>query len=254
MSKEGEKKYYDNKGLAEIYHSANKPFSDHSCGPMLAEIGAIISLLPPPPLKILDLGCGMGWTSIFLAKRGYEVIGVDISDCAIENANKIKKQEKTKNLDFLAGDYEKLNFNNDFDVVLFFDSLHHSLDENAAIRSAFNALKKEGMLICSEPGLGHDKTKISKMEVKNLDVTERAMPPVFLKKIGRKAGFLNFNVYPRANFINMCLYKDSVPVPGYISFPKLFQKIFKYKLVRTLATFFLITFYKKLDGIVVMKK
>ena len=43
-----------------------------------------MGFLPDPPARILDMGCGGGWTSIFFAKRGYEVVGQDISQDMID--------------------------------------------------------------------------------------------------------------------------------------------------------------------------
>jgi S-adenosylmethionine-dependent methyltransferase len=35
--------------------------------------------LPPPPVRSIDLGCGQGTQALRLARRGYEVTGVDAS-------------------------------------------------------------------------------------------------------------------------------------------------------------------------------
>jgi 2-polyprenyl-3-methyl-5-hydroxy-6-metoxy-1,4-benzoquinol methylase len=35
--------------------------------------------LAPPPVRIIDLGCGQGTQAVALARRGYEVTGVDAS-------------------------------------------------------------------------------------------------------------------------------------------------------------------------------
>jgi len=35
--------------------------------------------LPPPPVQVIDLGCGQGTQALRLARRGYEVTGVDAS-------------------------------------------------------------------------------------------------------------------------------------------------------------------------------
>ena len=35
--------------------------------------------LPPPPVRIIDLGCGQGTQALRLARRGYQVTGVDAS-------------------------------------------------------------------------------------------------------------------------------------------------------------------------------
>src|SRR2546430_16388417 len=86
MAKSGEIKYLSNLGEAGVWHAANKPFSDPGCGRYLAELGAILALLPPPPARLLDLGCGTGWTSVFFARAGYEVVGLDLAPDMIEPA------------------------------------------------------------------------------------------------------------------------------------------------------------------------
>ncbi len=43
-------------------------------------------VLPPPPSRLLDLGCGTGEHTRFLAEQGYEVVGVDSSETMLENA------------------------------------------------------------------------------------------------------------------------------------------------------------------------
>src|SRR5688572_24424069 len=43
--------------------------------------------------KILDLGCGSGWLSIYLARAGFEVHGIDIAPHALELAQQWAEQE-----------------------------------------------------------------------------------------------------------------------------------------------------------------
>lgn len=96
MTKQGEKEYLKNLGEDGRKHSISKPFSDNNCGGYLAEISAIITLLPKSPAKLLDLGCGAGWTSCFFAKVGYDVLGQDISGDMINCANINKNKEQLK--------------------------------------------------------------------------------------------------------------------------------------------------------------
>jgi len=44
------------------------------------------SLLPDPPARVADLGCGTGSVSVLLAESGYEVLGLDFSPRMIERA------------------------------------------------------------------------------------------------------------------------------------------------------------------------
>jgi len=123
MPKQGEIDYLRNIGPEGITHSVNKPFSDALCGRYLMEIGAIMTLLPPPPARLLDLGCGTGWTSLFFARRSFDVVGQDIAPDAIEYACSQKKHQKIRNLEFIVSDYEDLSFKEEFDCAVFFDSL-----------------------------------------------------------------------------------------------------------------------------------
>ena len=68
-------------------------------------------------LKIIDIGCGTGRHSIELAKRGYSVTGVDLSDSMLKKA---KEKAGRQNLDipFLQHDARSLPFDREFDVAL----------------------------------------------------------------------------------------------------------------------------------------
>ena len=68
-------------------------------------------------LKILDVGCGTGRHAIELTKRGYYVIGIDLSESQLERA---KEKAKASNLviDFQRQDARNMPFNNEFDVAI----------------------------------------------------------------------------------------------------------------------------------------
>ncbi|MHB9155615.1 MAG: class I SAM-dependent methyltransferase, partial [Endomicrobiales bacterium] len=124
MVKQGEKEYFRNIGQEGITHSINKPYSDDKCAEYLMEIGLIMGLLPSPPARLLDLGCGTGWTSFFFARRGYSVTGQDISADAIDCANKTKVRELLGEAPtFIECDYEQMRYADEFDCAVFYDSL-----------------------------------------------------------------------------------------------------------------------------------
>jgi len=68
-------------------------------------------------LKILDVGCGTGRHSIELAKRGYKVTGIDLSDSLLEKAKEKALKENLK-VKFIKHDARKLEFNKEFDVAI----------------------------------------------------------------------------------------------------------------------------------------
>jgi ubiquinone/menaquinone biosynthesis C-methylase UbiE len=210
--KRGEIDYIKNIGNEGANHALNKPYSDKKCGLYLIDIGSIIHLLPSLPAKLLDMGCGTGWTSILFAKKGYTVTGQDISDDMIELANRNKGKENLPNLGFRKGYFETINSTENYDCVVFYDSLHHAEDERAALTVAYKSLKKDGILITLEPGGGHSKANISIDVSKKYGVAEKDMPPYYIIKIGKEIGFKRFKVYSRYSNNEVTeLYDSEIP-------------------------------------------
>src|SRR6478735_526174 len=71
-------------------------------------------------LQVLDLGCGDGTTAIPEAKKGANVLGVDIAGNLVEAGNKRAKAEDLSNCSFQLGDASDLNELKDqsFDLVV----------------------------------------------------------------------------------------------------------------------------------------
>jgi SAM-dependent methyltransferase len=194
MPRQGELSYYEVIGEAGRHHAIGKPFTDPSCGYLLMRVGTILSLLPPPPGRVLECGCGTGWLAHLLQRRGYEVVGTDVSAHAIELATTHPAFNQDSQPTFLVGDSEHLDFADEFDAVVFFDSLHHSVDEAGALRSAYRALHRGGVCVTSEPGRGHHAN--SQEVVAQYDVTEKDMPADHIIRLGKQIGFRSGTAYP----------------------------------------------------------
>lgn len=83
---------------------------------------------------VLDLYCGIGTISIFLAKYVKKVIGIEIVEAAIKDAKENAKLNNIDNIDFYAGDVEKLLPNvlkttNTTPSVVFVDPPRKGLDK-----------------------------------------------------------------------------------------------------------------------------
>src|SRR5688572_16530242 len=79
-------------------------------------------------LKVLEIGCGLGTDGAQFAKAGAEYTGVDLTDAAIELA---QKRFELFNLPgkFQTADAEDLDFADDsFDLVYSHGVLHHTPD------------------------------------------------------------------------------------------------------------------------------
>ena len=66
---------------------------------------------------ILDLGCGTGNHALILAKRGYKVTGVDISENMLTLARR-KAAKAGLNIELIKGDITRLDLGKKFDAVI----------------------------------------------------------------------------------------------------------------------------------------
>lgn len=207
--KQGEREYYARLDANGIAHSLGKPFSDQNCGHYLASMAALFSLLDPPPRRIVEFGCGTGWLSLFLAQRGYDVLGIDISTDAVAHARADAAARGITRARFEACDYESFA-EQGFDYAVFHDSLHHAESELDALRCAYSALTPQGCVITFEPGSGHHATEAARAVVELYGVHEKSMPPAHIVRTGKAAGFRRHLVLPQPHEHHRLIYR-----PGY---------------------------------------
>jgi SAM-dependent methyltransferase len=100
-----------------------------------------------PNHKILDVACGRGRHSIFLHSKGAEVVGIDLSEMSILEAQKNQK----KDLRFYVQDMREPFMEKDFDIVcnLFtsFGYFETQKENLKVLQNIYNALKENGLLI-----------------------------------------------------------------------------------------------------------
>ncbi|MFX0099669.1 MAG: class I SAM-dependent methyltransferase [Candidatus Hodarchaeota archaeon] len=85
------------------------------------------------PCKAIDLGCGAGNYAIYLARKGFDVLGVDLAPTAIKLAreNAVKKNAECK---FLVADLlnDLSELPRDFEFGYDYEVLHHIFPEKRA--------------------------------------------------------------------------------------------------------------------------
>jgi ubiquinone/menaquinone biosynthesis C-methylase UbiE len=103
--------------------------------------------------RILDIGMGdCGCMSFFLAKRGFNVIGIDYDPKAIYKARKTVKREKfSGTFEAKLCRAEDLPFpNNTFDGVVAYHSFHHMHKIEKVIREMKRVCKENGYILISD--------------------------------------------------------------------------------------------------------
>lgn len=135
---------------------------------------------------IIDLGCGDGFFSNYLAIKSplRKIVGVEI------NRNRIKIADKGfKNTKFITGDVTKKKIKS-ADTILMFHLLHHllaPLDQIDLIKDCVRKLSKGGKLIIIEV----DTKPIHKYLFSNL--TDKVIVPILFER-----KFFDFNIHYRS--------------------------------------------------------
>lgn len=105
--------------------------------------------------RVLEYGCGTGSHSLEIARRGGEVVGIDISEVGIEMAREKAAAEGIKNAQYLTMDAENMTFPDaSFDLVIGEGILHH-LNLAKSYSEISRILRPGGQAIFMEP-LGHN--------------------------------------------------------------------------------------------------
>ena len=97
--------------------------------------------------KILDVGCGVGGSSIWLAEKfGATTVGITISPVQVEIARKLAR-EKGVDSSFLLMNAEEMHFDEIFDVIWLLAAATHFRDQQKFIKLATKSLDKGGKFI-----------------------------------------------------------------------------------------------------------
>ena len=103
--------------------------------------------------RILDVGMGdCGCMSFFLAKKGFDVIGIDRSPIAIHDSRKCALKDRFKgSFQAKRANAEKMPFSNhEFDAVVAYHALHHVDNVLKVINEMFRVCRKDGHVIISD--------------------------------------------------------------------------------------------------------
>lgn len=151
------------------------------------ELDRFISMLPKKAL-ILDVACGPGRDSEYLADEGFHVVGIDLSKKLIEEA---KKHVKSKKAAFKVMAIEKIRLKKGtFDGVWCYNASVHIKKKNIipVLRKFNSLLKKDGALFFDILE-GSDEKTVKSIEVGNLPRKFSLFGQVEIENIMKEAGF-----------------------------------------------------------------
>lgn len=156
------KETYERPHIHESWESVYRgnPLQDRLNARLLDRI--LKQVQPAPDARFLDAGCGVGYHTLAIARRGYRCVGVDISETILrqaeDNALRAGLQERVS---FRADNLEDLSFTDgSFDVVHCRGVLMHVPEWESALGQLCRVLKPGGKIVILESNTSSLETRV----------------------------------------------------------------------------------------------
>ncbi len=151
-----------------------------------------------PDDDVLDAGCGVGGSSLYLAREfGCSVAGISISPAQINQANRYARDEGLSDrVRFVEQDFTRTNFpDGSFSVIWAVESVCHANEKADFLREAFRLLRPGGRLILADgfeahPEYSHEETALMQSWANGWAVNRLANARQF-EASARALGFAN---------------------------------------------------------------
>ncbi|MEU1982198.1 class I SAM-dependent methyltransferase [Nocardia sp. NPDC019395] len=204
----------------EAQADGNRPWYEHRLAGALAGVPALEATLGAPAARVLDIGCGAGWSAIALA-RAYpraQVRGVDIDApsvrMAVRNAAAAGLAERIR---FEVADAAELPAGG-FDIAFAFECVHDMPRPVEVLAAVRRALAPGGFLVVMDeavaPDFAPDGDELERlmygfslfvclpdgMSSPPSAGTGTVMRPETLRRYALEAGFTSFEVLPIEDF------------------------------------------------------
>jgi 2-polyprenyl-3-methyl-5-hydroxy-6-metoxy-1,4-benzoquinol methylase len=174
-----------------IAREASKPFGWNPAH--FVEWATVAAMIEAVGLKagarVLDVGSGSGWTSLFLAEAGFEVTGYDLVPANAKLGRRRAERWGLRSAGFEVADMEHLPAGDLVDAVLLLDALHHSARQAEVLQSVAGRLLPGGWLLLGEPSWLHRVSPDARATTRELGWLERGLTLRSLRRDLVAAGF-----------------------------------------------------------------
>jgi SAM-dependent methyltransferase len=212
----------------ESQSAGNRPWYEQRLGAALASVPAVHDVLSRPGARILDVGCGMGWSTISLA-RAYpqaRLVGVDVDAPSVTAARANARAEGVEErVDFRAADAAELAGAEPFDAAFAFECVHDMPRPVEVLGAVRGAVRGDGAVVVMDEAVA-DELAAPAGEVDRLMygyslfvclpdslssppsvATGTVMRPATLRRYAQEAGFAGVEELPIEDFSFFRFYR-----------------------------------------------
>ncbi|WP_159792155.1 class I SAM-dependent methyltransferase [Puerhibacterium puerhi] len=212
----------------ESQSAGNRPWYEHRLGSALASVPAVHDVLARPGARVLDVGCGMGWSTISLARAYPEarLVGIDVDAPSITSARANARAEGVEErVEFRAADAAELAAQEPFDAAFAFECVHDMPRPVEVLGAVRAAVRPDGAVVVMDEAVADELTAPADqvdrlMYGYSLFVclpdslssppsvaTGTVMRPATLRRYAQDAGFADVEVLPIEDFSFFRFYR-----------------------------------------------
>lgn len=208
------KNWFDSFYYHKLYRHRNTAEAEEFIDNILAFIK------PEKESRILDLACGKGRHSIYLNKKGYNVVGVDLSQNSITEANK----SANSSLHFYPMDMRKLSCDEPFDFVLnlftSFGYFQNKSENIEVLNGVHSILNDNGILVIDFLNATKVIKNLVPEETKNIEgikftINRLIEDQTVVKKIGVQDNGQSFDFQERVSMFELADFKAMFEKTGF---------------------------------------
>jgi len=238
MNSEEDKKFFNS--IAGNY--LKKDFSRYGRIARKLRLYRTLRNIPKPITSILEVGCGAGFSALYLKELCHRFIGIDHSENLIAYA---QKYNSSKNSLFFCQSINSFSSSEKFQVILMIGVLHHLPDVKEVLVKLKSYLEPNGIIAVNEPQNGNPlisfMRKIRKKFDQNYSVSQVEFSETEIKNLFIECGY-SIKCFPQG--ILSTPLAESVLFPVVIGFPlallfkvidPILENIFSITVLRKLA-------------------
>jgi SAM-dependent methyltransferase len=145
----------------ESQAALNRPWFEGQLADALRGVPELHEVLSQPGARILDIGCGGGWSSVALA-RAYpasSVDGVDIDAASVEMARDLAERSGLADrVSFRHGDAARLAGESPYDAAFAFECVHDMPRPHEVLAAAREAVRADGLVVVMDEAVADEFT------------------------------------------------------------------------------------------------
>jgi len=207
--------------MRESQADMNRPFFENDLVELFAGFGPVHDLLSRPGVKVADIGCGAGWSTLALARaypdatfHGYDIDAPSVA-IATQNAAAAGLDDRVT---FSSDDIADRSPDDEYDVVVAFETIHDMAQPVQVLSAVRDVISDQGLVVIMDEAVADSFTgsgdEIEKLmygfsiliclpdglSSKPSAGTGTVMRPSTLRGYAEEAGFTGFRSLGEAGF------------------------------------------------------